>query len=75
MTDKIPEEYKTKLISRIPAGDLGSGEDVSNCVAFLASEMSNYIMVNHSCEWWNVYGLTILLNNLLRNYHKHKKGY
>ena len=43
MTDKIPEEYKTKLISRIPAGDLGSGEDVSNCVAFLASEMSNYI--------------------------------
>ena len=43
MTDKIPEEYKTKLISRIPAGDLGTGEDVSNCVAFLASDMANYI--------------------------------
>ena len=43
MTDKIPEEYKTKLISRIPAGDLGTGDDVSNCVAFLASDMSNYI--------------------------------
>ena len=35
MTDKIPEEYKNKLISRIPAGDLGTGDDVSNCVAFL----------------------------------------
>ena len=43
MTDKIPEEYKAKLISRIPAGDLGTGEDVSNCVAFLASDMANYI--------------------------------
>ena len=43
MTDKIPEEYKTKLISRIPAGDLGTGNDISNCVAFLASDMANYI--------------------------------
>ena len=43
MTDKIPEEYKTKLINKIPAGDLGTGDDVSNCVAFLASDMSNYI--------------------------------
>ena len=43
MTDKIPEEYKIKLISRIPAGDLGTGDDVSNCVVFLASDMANYI--------------------------------
>ena len=43
MTDKIPEEYKAKLINRIPAGDLGTGDDVSNCVAFLASDMANYI--------------------------------
>ena len=43
MTDKIPEEYKAKLISRIPAGDLGTGEDVSNCVAFLASDLADYI--------------------------------
>ena len=43
MTDKIPEEYKAKLIGRIPAGDLGTGDDVSNCVAFLASDMANYI--------------------------------
>ena len=32
-----------KLIDRIPSGDLGSGEDVSNCAAFLASDLSNYI--------------------------------
>ena len=43
MTDKINEEFKKILISKIPSGDLGSGEDVSNCVAFLASDMSKYI--------------------------------
>ncbi len=43
MTDKINEEYKKLLISKIPAGELGNGEDVSNCVAFLASDMANYI--------------------------------
>ena len=43
MTDKINEEFKKNLISKIPAGNLGSGEDVSNCVAFLASDMANYI--------------------------------
>ena len=31
------------LISKIQYGDLGTGEDVSNCVNFLASEMANYI--------------------------------
>ena len=43
MTDNINEEFKKILISKIPSGDLGTGEDVSNCVAFLASEMANYI--------------------------------
>ena len=43
MTDKINEEFKKMLISKIPSGDLGTGEDVSNCVAFLASDMANYI--------------------------------
>ncbi|MDC0938071.1 3-oxoacyl-ACP reductase FabG [Pelagibacteraceae bacterium] len=43
MTDKISEEYKRALISKIPSGSLGTGEDVSNCVAFLASDMANYI--------------------------------
>jgi len=43
MTDKINDEFKKSLINRIPSGDLGTGEDVSNCVAFLASDMARYI--------------------------------
>jgi len=43
MTDQINEEFKKNLISKIPSGDLGTGEDVSNCVAFLASDLANYI--------------------------------
>jgi 3-oxoacyl-[acyl-carrier protein] reductase len=43
MTDQINEEFKKILISKIPSGYLGKGEDVSNCVAFLASDMANYI--------------------------------
>ena len=43
MTDKINEEFKKNLIDKIPSGKLGTGEDVSNCVAFLASDMSDYI--------------------------------
>ncbi len=43
MTDNIGEEFKKILISKIPSGKLGASEDVSNCVAFLASDMANYI--------------------------------
>ena len=43
MTDKINEDFKKSLISKIPSGNLGTGEDVSNCVAFLASDLASYI--------------------------------
>ena len=43
MTDKISEDFKKILLSKIPSGNLGNGEDVSNCVAFLASDMASYI--------------------------------
>ena len=43
MTDKINEEFKKNLINKIPSGKLGTGEDVSNCVAFLASDSADYI--------------------------------
>ena len=43
MTDKINEEFKKNLINKIPTGKLGTGEDISNCVAFLSSDMANYI--------------------------------
>ena len=43
MTDNINEQFKSQLISRIPMNRLGSGEDVSNTVAFLSSEDASYI--------------------------------
>ena len=43
MTDKIVENIKLTLSSRIPMGKLGSGQDVSNCVTFLSSEEAGYI--------------------------------
>ena len=43
MTDKINEDFKKNLIDKIPSGKLGTGTDVSNCVAFLASDNADYI--------------------------------
>ena len=43
MTDGIAEKVKLILTSRIPMSKLGTGEDVSNCVAFLSSERASYI--------------------------------
>ena len=43
MTNSIPEKIKTILLSKIPMGKMGSGDDVSNCVAFLSSDEASYI--------------------------------
>ena len=43
MTNNIPEKIRSMLIAKIPMGRLGSGEDVSNCVAFLSSEEASYV--------------------------------
>ena len=43
MTDKIVESIKLVLTSRIPMSRLGTGEDVSNTVAFLSSDAASYI--------------------------------
>ena len=43
MTDNISEKFKSELISRIPMNRLGTGEDISNTIAFLSSESSSYI--------------------------------
>jgi len=43
MTMNIAEKVKLYLTSRIPMAKLGTGEDVSNCVAFLSSEQASYI--------------------------------
>ena len=42
MTDKINEEFKENLLEN-SSGHLGTGEDISNCVAFLTSDMAKYI--------------------------------
>ena len=43
MTDNIVESIKAVLTSRIPMSKLGTGEDVSNTVAFLCSDAASYI--------------------------------
>ncbi len=43
MTMNIADKVKLFLTSRIPMGKLGTGEDVSNCVAFLSSEQASYV--------------------------------
>ena len=43
MTDKIAEDIKVVLTSRIPMSRLGTGDDVSNTVAFLSSDAASYI--------------------------------
>ena len=43
MTMNIAEKVKIYLTSKIPMGKLGTGEDVSNCVAFLSSDQASYV--------------------------------
>ena len=43
MSMNIAEKVKLYLTSKIPMGKLGTGEDVSNCVAFLSSDQAAYI--------------------------------
>ena len=43
MTMNIAEKMREHLISRIPMGKLGTGDDVSGCVAFLSSDSASYI--------------------------------
>ena len=43
MTTNIADKVKIFLTSKIPMGKLGTGEDVSNCVAFLSSEQASYV--------------------------------
>jgi len=43
MTINIAEKVRLYLTSRIPMGKLGTGEDVSNCVAFLSSDQASYV--------------------------------
>lgn len=43
MTDKIPEEFKQKLMDSIPLGRVGGVEEAANAALFLCSPLASYI--------------------------------
>lgn len=43
MTEVLSDDVKAKLLTRIPAGRLGSSEDVAAAVAWLASDEAGYV--------------------------------
>lgn len=43
MTDVLSDAQKEAILGRIPAGDLGSGEDIATAVAYLASAEAGYV--------------------------------
>lgn len=43
MTRKVPEDVMKKIIMQIPAGRLGTPEEVARVISFLVSEESGYI--------------------------------
>ena len=43
MTDALPDAQKAQLAARIPAGDLGTGEDIAAAVVYLASREAGYV--------------------------------
>ena len=43
MTSVLTDEFRQSALKMIPLGRVGSGDDVANCVSFLASEEAGYI--------------------------------
>ncbi len=43
MTDRIPEEFKQKLLDSIPLGRVGGVEEAANAALFLCSPLASYI--------------------------------
>src|SRR5205085_5969391 len=43
MTDKLNDKQKEAILGRVPAGRLGTSEDVASAVVFLASNEANYM--------------------------------
>lgn len=43
MTERIPEKIKEQILSMIPIGTYGTGQDIANAVLFLTSPQTSYI--------------------------------
>lgn len=43
MTDALNDTHKGAILAKIPAGDLGSGEDIGAAVVYLASKEAGYV--------------------------------
>jgi 3-oxoacyl-[acyl-carrier protein] reductase len=43
MTDILKDDQKAAILQRIPAGDLGAGQDIGAAVAYLASREAGYV--------------------------------
>lgn len=43
MTDKLNEKQREAILSRVPAGRLGTSEDVAAAIVYLASNEANYV--------------------------------
>jgi acetoacetyl-CoA reductase len=43
MVQAVPEEVLKSIISQIPVGRLGKGEEIADMVAFLAGEQAGYV--------------------------------
>ncbi len=43
MTDALTDAQKAAILTKIPAGDLGAGEDIGAAVAYLASREAGYV--------------------------------
>jgi 3-oxoacyl-[acyl-carrier protein] reductase len=43
MTRVLPEDQRTAMLSQVPLGRLGEGEDIANAVLFLASKAAAYV--------------------------------
>lgn len=43
MTEKLPEDFKTATMARLPLQRLGTVDDIANMCTFLASDLASYI--------------------------------
>ncbi|WP_394692079.1 3-oxoacyl-[acyl-carrier-protein] reductase [Hyphobacterium sp.] len=43
MTDALNDQQRAAILSKIPANDLGSGDDIAAAVAYLASDEAHYV--------------------------------